>query len=269
VGGSFRHFFDLALHQVVNLRQITKTVRTTSQRDPRAEHVFFYTFFTQRHTVIRSCSIVAVIACSATVSFAAQSWTQPAGMSDNITYSNGQTQNGLLEGGTPTVGPDAFVFTPNGFVASESGNTSVSDLLSVTINAKAGKQIDRISTDLGGDYSFLDGSGNGAYSLKITNLDTNAMLTDAQLFSAFTGDQGTFSGIAAIDLPDMWRNVLVELSANVGVTTQQAGAAAVELKVASLSINTEVAAVPLPPAALAAIPGIAVAYFARRKMRRA
>ena len=219
--------------------------------------------------MIRTCSIVAVIASSAAVSFAAQSWTQPSGMSDNITYNSGQTSFGRLEGGTPTVGPDAFVFTPTGFVATESGPTSVSDLLSVVINAKAGKQIDRISTDLAGDYSFLGGSGNGNYSLKITNLDTSAVLTDAKLFPAFTGDDGTFNGIASIDLPNLWRNVLVELSANVSVNSQQqqSGAAAVELKVASMSIDT-VAAVPLPPAALAAIPGIAVAYLARRKMLR-
>jgi hypothetical protein len=210
-----------------------------------------------------------MVACFAAPAFAVTSWSTPSGSSDTVTYSEGQSANGLF--GSPTVGDDKFLFFPNNFTA-ESGAEQSTDTASFLVTAKNGRNINRVSAGLSGDWSILgDGATDAFGTLTLTNPLTSAMIT--RTFS-FTGDfanadgEGTF-GDTVITLPLGWKSARVSLAAGLTATAEDGSTSFVQFKNANVGVETvQGAAVPLPGALLAAIPGVAVAYMARKRMRR-
>jgi hypothetical protein len=216
----------------------------------------------------------AAVALLSSVAPAAVSWSSPSGSSDTVTYSNGQ--NADVHFGDPTVSSDSFFFFPSGFsaLANSTGSTasdSTMDALSLTLHAKSGKQLDRISAGLQGDWSQTLGSlVDVVGTLKITNLATSQVLQQNVVFTPTmpsAAEEGTFDGLVDIDLPDNWINASVSLSSKVSASTIAGGTSFVELKIAHVDAATAPAtAIPLPNALAIAPLGFAVAWFARRRM---
>jgi len=222
-------------------------------------------------SAVAPIAIIAALAFANQSTHAATSWTTASGTSDNITYDSGQTAHGLLEAGSPIVSSDKFVFTPSNFAADSSSAPAVDDLLSVVLHAKSGKSLSRVSADLKGDFSTLGTATVLADAqLKVTNLDTSASFAQSFDFgTSFTSgtEDGLFNGFASILLPIGWRNALVEYSASLNATGQ-GGVGFIQGKTGQLGVEVkpQVVAVPLPGAALAAIPAIALAWVARRRL---
>jgi hypothetical protein len=206
---------------------------------------------------------------------AATSWTSPAGVGDGITYSGGQTQNGLFTSSSPTTSGNLFLFFPASFKATDS-QPNISDTLSFVVTADPGKALARISAGLSGDWSIL-GSGNvsATGNLKVTNLSTSAVLSQSLSFSPTfptSADFGTFSGSGFIDLPAGWTNAKVELTADLATAADIGGqqpsafTGLMQLKGANTEVSIQAAPVPLPGALAAAPFAMALAWYARRRM---
>ncbi|HEX8340636.1 MAG TPA: hypothetical protein VF624_06975 [Tepidisphaeraceae bacterium] len=234
-------------------------------------------------------SSVAAVALTTGASFAAESWTMPSGSTDNFNYSQGQTENGLFTDSSPDVFGDTLLFFPNNFIADDN-DTSVSDQLSFVTNAKPGVKLQKVSATLTGDYSSDDiitaiafpgfGSTMATAQLTLINADNTAdTRTQNVTFtpsSPFFGD-GQFSGVASLDVPSSWVNILVQLDAtlstfnlvpsiNGNALVANGNGSVIQLK--GTNIELQAAAVPLPGALLAAPGAMAVAWFARRKLNK-
>ncbi|MDB5325968.1 MAG: hypothetical protein JWM57_1537 [Phycisphaerales bacterium] len=235
-------------------------------------------------TAVRTIAAIALMSAPliSTTALAATSWSQPAGSSTTINYSGGQNQNGLF--GDPNVSSNTFLFTPSGFSAQD--NQTTTDVASTLISAKSGYNLSSFSAGLVGDYSVLDNSQPPSFktnaiflsgasvsavgSLTLTNTVTHAVLTQSFNFGGFTNEDGVFNDTVHINLPAGWKSAQVDLSAGLTATASDGSTAFIQLKNASIGADTaQVAAVPLPPALLAAIPGALVAFGAARRMRRA
>ena len=239
-------------------------------------------------TMTRPFAVLCATACCIAPAIAATPWTMPAGSTDTTTYSGGQTDHQLFTPDSPNVGDDAFLFTPSNFTATD--NQTTSDTASFLSTAKAGRTLTSVSADLTGDFSTLGGNAfqfaaspgglrpifvfgptaSATGMLTLTNPFTHAVLTKAFDFNGqFDSDGGPFTDHVTIALPAGWKSAQVSLSAELTATAFPGSTSTIQLKSASVGVQTHAAAVPLPPGALAAIPGIALAYVARRRMRTA
>jgi hypothetical protein len=229
-------------------------------------------------TAVRSIALLALIASPA---LAASSWSTPAGSQTGYSYSNGQNANGYF--GSPITTSDSFVFSPSQFSAEAAGSSqTTSDTASTLLTANSGRSFKSVSASLAGDYSVFGipsgpitalvapTSVSAMGTLTLTNTATHVVLSQPFNFGGLTNEDGIFSDKVTINLPAGWKSVQVDLSGTVSATADQSSTAFIQFKSATLSADTQqVAAVPLPPALLAAIPGAIVAFSAARRMRRA
>lgn len=233
-------------------------------------------------TVIAKTAVAVLFAAVASTATAATPWTSPSGSTTGTTYTNGQTDAGLFTDTGPTVSGNTFQFTPNNFSATAyNGTQTTTDTTSFLLTAKPGQTITNISASITGDWSVLTLSSvsarvlpavvttgvNAAGTLTLTNPVTHAVVSKSFDFSGqFVGEDGTFAD--SIALPAGWKSAQVSLSASVTASADSSSTSFIQLKGAAIGVETTPTAVPLPGAALAAIPGIAIAYYARRKMKR-
>lgn len=214
---------------------------------------------------IRNLIATAALALTATVASASTSWVNPAGSSDTITYTNGLNLNNVY--GSPMVAEDKFLFAPESYTANESYN-DVFDIGSVIVTAKPGHTLDKVYANTEGDWSLLgSASADHGAVLTVTNLSGPGVFSQNLTINPTmpTFDQGgLFSGNTLIDVPNSWTSVLIELSSYVHVGTETpSDAALMQMKSATIGVNT--AAVPLPPALLAAPAAMVVGFIARRR----
>lgn len=205
------------------------------------------------------------------VSEAATSWSTPSGSGILIDYSAGQTENGLFTDTSPTVGGDTFLFFPNNFAADESSGF-ITDTLSFVATAKPGQKLTRISAGLNGDWSILGPGIVGATaSLTLTNLNTSQVITQLLTFTPSmptTAEDGLFTGMGEIILPDGWFNAKVELTANLtagGTDPDTTGGYAGLIQLKGATVDVQAAPVPLPGALAAAPLAMGLAWYARRR----
>lgn len=222
---------------------------------------------------VRSIALLALISSPA---FAASSWSTPAGSQSGYSYSNGQNTNDFFR--SPIAGSDGLVFSPALFSANVNSTTqTTSDTASTLFTANSGRSFKSVTASLFGDYSFLSIPGqtppttvSAVGTLTLTNTVTHAVLSQSFNFGGLTNEDGIFSDKVTINLPAGWRSAQVDLSGTVSASAEQGSTAFIQFKSGTLSADTQqVAAVPLPPALLAAIPGAFVAFAAARRMRRA
>ena len=238
-----------------------------------------------RPTAVRPFAALCAAACCVAPAMAATPWTTPAGTSDTVTYAHGQTDHARFTPDGPAVGDDTFVFTPADFSAQD--NQTTDDTAAFTLTAKKNTTLTSVSADLTGDYSTLYGGPEVSATpsfrpslvvyptvyatglLTVTNPATHASFTSAFFFGdQFAMDDGGFSGHVNIQLPPGWKSAQVSLASELHAMTPQGSTAFIQLKGATVGAQTHAAAVPLPPAALAAIPGAILAYAAGRRFRR-
>ena len=230
---------------------------------------------------VRTLAALSLFAAVAAPTLAVTPWTTPGGSSTTITYSNGRTDTGHYTGSSPSVSNDTFLFTPEGFSLSESGGVPY-DAALFTVNAKTGRGLSNVTAKITGDYSTLDGNpptsfaafaaptASATATLTLTNPASNAVITRAFNFgSQFDSSDGSFAATVSAAIPAGWTSALVRLSTNLTATADSGSAAFVQVKGATVDFDTvqNVPVVPLPPAVLAAIPGIVVAYVARRRAK--
>ena len=227
---------------------------------------------------------VAALGVTSSLGLAATSWSIPAGSSDTITYMNGQTQNGLFTPDSPTVVSNTFIFDPANFSATSNGDASLaitnaapsndasvaSDIASVIVTAQPGQSLSHISADLGGDFSTLGLAATDAVgTLTVTNPMTHQVFSKPFDFGTqFSSGAATFEDAETIDLPAGWKSAELDLSTTLTASAEPGSTSFIQLKSAELGVQTvKAAAVPLPPAAVAAIPAIVIAGFAIRRKR--
>lgn len=227
---------------------------------------------------LATLTLFAALCAPAVAVVPATPWTTPAGSSTSITYSNGRTEYGHYTATSPTVSGDTFLFTPAGFTLTESNGVPY-DAALFTVTAKSGRGLANVSANLTGDFSYLlpdpDASApvlNVLATLTLTNPANNATITRAFNFGTqFGAADGNFAATVSAPIPAGWTSALVKLDTTlVNNTTTPGTASTVQLKGATIDFDTvqSVPVVPLPPALLAAVPGIVVAYVARRRARR-
>ncbi|MGN6625076.1 MAG: hypothetical protein ACTHLN_00525 [Tepidisphaeraceae bacterium] len=226
-----------------------------------------------------------MLALTGSLSLAATSWSTPAGSSDTITYTNGQTDTGLFTPDSPTVVSDMFIFDPANFSASSDSlityaqpntqalimpSNSTSDTASTIVTAKTGRSLSHISAGLGGDYSTLGiGASDAVGTLTVTNTATHEIVTKTFDFGTqFASTSGLFNGTVSIDLPAGWKSAQIDLATTLTASAAPGSTSFVQLKSGQFGVETmKAAAVPLPPAAVAAIPAILIAANAMRRKR--
>ena len=227
--------------------------------------------------------LLAFVAVTATASSAfAGPWSPAAGSQPTFDYSSGSDLNNYF--GTPLTFTNGFNFVPAGMTASavNDSSASVADTTSVIMTAAPNRYFSWISAGFMGDYSILgNGSVNGIGEVRVRNLDTMQVLTQTLTFTpdmpvgsgfmdeseeeeGFASASGLFQSNGVIVLPFGWRNVQVELDGLVSAYGGLQSASLIQGKSGHINVGTEV--IPLPPAVLAAIPVIALAGWARKRM---
>ena len=219
---------------------------------------------------LKKLALVAVLVSltGAAAQAAPTSWDVPAGDQGAYTYSGGQTANNKFESGTPYSA--GFFFLPSNFTAQSTGGSDTqSDTISVILNAKPNTSFTRIASNLLGDYTIFGGGAvNSSGALRVTNLDTSTTLSSPLSFggtvpvATIDNADGIFQGGTALDLPEGWTNIRVEMD---GLLMADAlnGSSLIQIKDAELGIQT--AQIPLPGAAFVAP---VAAYFGWRAKRK-
>ena len=223
---------------------------------------------------VRGLAVLSLFALAAPA-LAVTPWTAPSGSSATVNYSNGRTDTGHYTGTSPTVSNDTFLFTPDSFTLTESNGVPY-DAALFTVAAKSGRGLSNVSAKITGDYSYLSPGDppvvNVLANLTLTNPANNATITRAFNFgSQFASSDGSFAATVTAAIPAGWTSALVKLDTTlVNNTVTDGTASLVQVKGATIDFDTvqNVPVVPLPPALLAAIPGIAVAYMARKRAKR-
>jgi hypothetical protein len=220
-----------------------------------------------RHSI--ALALVVSSALAATAMAAPTSWDVPAGAQPTYTYSGGETANNHF--GTGNTYSDGFYFIPGGLRATANGSAphgEVADTASVILNANPGFFFSRISSGMLGDFTIFNGGAvNATGTIKVTNLDTALSLTAPLAFGgtvpvATDNAEGFFSGAGAIDLPEGWANVKVELDGFVSADASGNGSSLIQVKDAEISVET--AQIPVPAALAVAPIAVWVGLRARR-----
>ncbi len=200
-------------------------------------------------------------------------WDVPAGSLTHYDYSHGKTQVNKL--GSPTALEGSFQFFPTGMKANSSNASasSASDTASVVLNAVPTRQFSHITASVLGDYSILGvGNINSLGQLRVTNLETSQVLWSNLVFTPTmpvftqTSAAGVFSANTSIAIPSSWNNINIELDSSLSAFGDNGSTAFIEVKNASIGVETAV--IPLPAAIAAAPLALFIAYRARRKMTR-
>ncbi len=196
-------------------------------------------------------------------------WDVPTGSQPTFNFSSGQTAAGKLGSGVST--GSGFFFTPVNFVASGTPSDLQSDTLSVILNAKPNQMFTNISSSILGDYTIFGvGSANATGSLKVTNLDTSAILSSPLAFNNLpaatdTTADGGWDGATALALPAGWTNIKVEMETSLLAEGTQ-GVSLIQGKDGEIGVTT--AEIPLPAAALVAPVLGVLGWRAKKKFAR-
>jgi hypothetical protein len=139
---------------------------------------------------LRAACGAGVLAITGAVS-ADVPWAQPSGNATFFTWANGHNSNTNLFGSPTLVGGTTFQFFPTAFTATSSngGTASVTDTLSVDLQALPGYQLDSIAINEGGSYAL---SGNQGGSVSATGAAALTDLVTPRTFNAFTQGNPTF-----------------------------------------------------------------------------
>jgi hypothetical protein len=228
--------------------------------------------------VKRVFAIALVAAASVASTAFAGPWSTPAGSQPHFNYSSGSDLNNLFA--TPVSLPGGFKFSPQSMTAAATNDatSNVADTTSVVLTAAPNRYFSWISAGILGDYSILGaGSVNSTGQVRVRNLDTMQVLTQSLTFTpgmpVETNPEaevpfasGLFESNGVIALPFGWKNIKVELDGLVNAYADLGAASLIQAKSGHINAGTEV--IPLPPAVLAAIPAIAIAGYARKRMTR-
>jgi hypothetical protein len=214
-----------------------------------------------------ACIGVAVLSTSAL----AGPWSTPAGTQPTFDYSGGSDLNGHFGDGYGLA--NGFEFFPSNFSASASNNddSQTGDTLSVILNAKPGNVFTKVTGGMLGDLSGLGVTNFGGMGqLRVINLDDSTTLWTNLSYDVLPLDNASsvasnWAGSSLLNIPG-WTNIKIEMDGLVSAYADNESTAFIEAKGASVGVET--AAIPLPPAMLAAIPAAMIAYRARRKMSR-
>lgn len=202
-------------------------------------------------------------------------WATPSGSrSAEFSFANG-ANDADARFGSPVATLSGFSFLPNSWTSGQPfGVASAPDRATVDLAAAPQRQFSFVTASLLGDYSGLGpfASTSAAGTVTLTNLDTSATRSAALVFTPeppYAGSQnGVFSGTATVALPAGWKNVGVEYAASLTSAASGGSVDFIEAKSARLEVGTGAEVVPLPAAALAAIPAFGVAAYLRRKKRK-
>src|SRR3954471_19915081 len=187
-------------------------------------------------------------------------WDQAAGSTATFAWANGRNDTGHAQ--SPMMA-DGFIFITNNFrgAVTNGDSDAVGDVIRVSLMPKPGLRISRISVDLFGDNSFLDGNGGYDAQLTLTNLTTNTTATTGLHVTDLASRPGgsIFSEHFTLDVPpDFLSPIDLMFESSVNATAGRQGAAQVEMKLLHLGVETAPAtAIPLP-LAVTAFPGTAV-----------
>lgn len=218
-------------------------------------------------TKTQTMSGVITLALLAGTAAAQIPWSNPNGMTNNYTFSNGRSANGFF--GDPTFAPDGtMIFNPINFRAESVGGTpdQITDQLQVTINAKPNFNITGIRITEFGDYTI---AGNGEVTvgggLFLTNLNVFGVRTDTLVSTPgspiTTPTPGAiWSASVFIDLSDqvgLWNSITLQLDNTLTARTfDSTSTALIEKKVVGGGVLIEI--VPAPGSvALLGLAGLA------------
>jgi hypothetical protein len=212
------------------------------------------------------------LALTATAAFAGP-WATPSGTQATFDYSSGSDLMGHFGSGYGL--PGGFQFFPDTLEAAASNNhhAQTGDTLSVVLNAKPNYMFTKVTGGMLGDLSGLGCTYFGGMGqLRVTNLDTSYVLWSNLNFDTLPLENGTmvasnWQGGTLLNLPAGWTNILIQMDGQVATYGDNGSTAFIETKGASIGVET--AAIPLPPAVLAAIPAAFIAYRARRRSTKA
>ncbi|GIW75406.1 MAG: hypothetical protein KatS3mg104_0469 [Phycisphaerae bacterium] len=205
-------------------------------------------YFTSRHAALSG--MVAFALAGTCVHAAPIPWTSPSGSNADISWSAGQSDNGLF--GDPIVSGTTFLFFPSAFQATASGGSAqtTSDRLSFQVSAMPGKFLSSITIREVGDWS-IEGGGSvkvaGAlYVTKLNSPGIGSIWTDTldvvyqDLDNSTTYNSparptsdggGTWEGIYTINLPAGVTSIQVVLNNILQATSTAGGTAFIQKKV--------------------------------------
>jgi hypothetical protein len=217
-------------------------------------------------------TMTAAVLCMTAAAFAGP-WSTPSGSTSNFDYQSGGDLNGHF--GNPVVSSLGFDFVPPSLEANVANNNhlEVGDTVGVVLQAKPDQMFTRVTANMFGDLAGLGcTSFNGQGQLRVTNLDTSFVLWSNLNFDTLPIEDNdaiatNWLGQTLLVLPSGWSNIKIDLDGMVGAYADNSSTAFIESKGATIGVET--AAVPLPPALLAAIPAAFIAYRARRRSVRA
>ncbi len=142
------------------------------------------------------------------VAQAAVPWAQPSGSNSQISYENGESDNGLF--GSPVVIGDTFFFIANANFEATSFNgvpQTTTDTLRVRVHAQPGRSFTQVIFSSSGDYTVFGAgaSTNVTGQLTVNDLATPRTQTDS-FHTSVSATQGS-----ATSMPVNGNNTLPEL----------------------------------------------------------
>jgi hypothetical protein len=157
---------------------------------------------------VRVALVAGALAAATGSALADVAWSQPNGAGTFFTWANGHNTNSNLFGSPILVAGTTFQFFPTAFTATSSngGTVSVTDTLSVDLQALPGYQLDSIQINEGGSYALSGNTGgnvSAAGTAVLTDLVTprnfGAATVGNPTFPIFSGT-GSWTAGALIDL---------------------------------------------------------------------
>lgn len=205
--------------------------------------------------VIQSFAAAAVMALASS-SFAVVPWATPSGSNSQISYSGGQSDNGLF--GEPTVNGSQFLFFPSNFKASSANGVAAqtTDRLQFKLTAKPGQTFTQIVIKELGDFS-INGTGNvnafgTLYVTKLTNPGFGTVVTDPETASYYSASipttpsnvtgvkNGTWNTNFVANLPAGTTEVMIVLNNVLSATSGANSTSFIEKKVVGPEVMIDV-----------------------------
>lgn len=179
-------------------------------------------------------------------------WSNPNGSNADISWANGESDNGLF--GSPTVVGTSFLFFPSNFKAqaSDGNSQTTADRLSFKLTAAPGKQIEKITFSELGDWTILGmGAVKASGALFVTKLNSpgfgstyvdamDVVYQDVANSNTINGPagfpnatgNGTWGGVYTVNLPAGVSSVQIVMNNIMQATTSGQGSTAyIEKKV--------------------------------------
>ena len=220
----------------------------------------------------------------ASMSSAGVAWTNPSGTNSSVSWSMGQSDNGLF--GSPVVSGGSFQFFPSNFkAASQNGAADqTSDRLSFRLAAAPGQTLQQIVITELGDFS-INGIGNvnafgTLYVTKLDNPGFGLVVADPLLVSYKDANgnpvapvnlvpavtNGNWNGTFTANLPVGTTEVMIVLNNILSTTTGPNSTALIQKKVVGSEVQIDVV---LPePASMSLIALGAGGFLLKRRARR-